>query len=141
MNLIVERADVWAAPLQDRPGGLADVLESLKDAGADLDFIVARRDSKEPGKGVAFVTPLRGDAEVAAAAEVGFNVANSIHSVRIEGANERGLAAELVRTLAAQGINLRSLAAAELGARFVMYIGFDSEQDAKKAMTLLMKDD
>ncbi|MGA1235962.1 MAG: ACT domain-containing protein [Limisphaerales bacterium] len=141
MNLIVERADVWAAPLQDRPGGLADVLETLKDAGADLDFIVARRDSKEPGKGVAFVTPLRGDAEVAAAAEVGFNVANSIHSVRIEGANERGLAAELVRRLADEGINLRSLSAAELGARFVMYIGFDTEQDAKKAVALLLKDD
>jgi hypothetical protein len=132
---------VWAAPLQDRPGGLADVLETLKDAGADLDFIVARRDSKEPGKGVAFVTPLRGDAEVAAAAEVGFNVANSIHSVRIEGANERGLAAELVRRLADEGINLRSLSAAELGARFVMYIGFDTEQDAKKAVALLLKDD
>ncbi len=141
MNLIVERADVWAAPLQDHPGGLADVLETLKDAGADLDFIVARRDSKEPGKGVAFVTPLRGDAEVAAAAEVGFNVANSIHSVRIEGANERGLAAELVRRLADEGINLRSLSAAELGARFVMYIGFDTEQDAKKAVALLLKDD
>jgi hypothetical protein len=141
MNLIVERADVWAAPLQDRPGGLADVLETLKDAGADLDFIVARRDSKEPGKGVAFVTPLRGDAEVAAAAEVGFNVANSIHSVRIEGANERGLAAELVRRLADEGINLRSLSAAELGARFVMHIGFDTEQDAKKAVALLLKDD
>jgi hypothetical protein len=141
VNLIVERADVWAAPLQDCPGGLADVLETLKDAGADLDFIVARRDSKEPGKGVAFVTPLRGDAEVAAAAEVGFNVANSIHSVRIEGANERGLAAELVRRLADEGINLRSLSAAELGARFVMYIGFDTEQDAKKAVALLLKDD
>ena len=141
MNLIVERADVWATPLEDRPGGLADVLETLSEAGADLDFIVARRDSKEPGKGVAFVTPLRGDVEVAAAAEIGFNVANSIHSVRVEGPNKQGLAAELVRTLASEAINLRSLSAAELGSRFVMYIGFDSEKDANKALGLLQQDD
>jgi hypothetical protein len=140
MNLIVERADVWATTLEDRPGGLADVLETLKEAGTDLHFIVARRDSKSPGKGVAFVTPLRGDAEVAAAAGVGFNVANSIHSVRVEGSNKPGLAAELTRRLAAQAINLRGLSAAELGTRFVMYIGFDSEEDANKALRLLQED-
>src|SRR5271157_2929746 len=43
-----------------------------------LQFIIARR--AEPGKGVVFVTPLRGDREIAAATQVGFNVAQTLHS-------------------------------------------------------------
>jgi hypothetical protein len=55
----VERVDVWAATIEDKPGGLGQALATLRDAGADLQLIIARR--AEPGKGVVFVTPLRGD--------------------------------------------------------------------------------
>ena len=72
---MVEHVDVWAAAIEDRPGGLANVLASLRDAGADLQFIIARRAPDEPGKGVLFVTPLQGDREIAAAAEMGFKCA------------------------------------------------------------------
>jgi len=57
------------------------VLAELREAGADLQSIISRR--AEPGKGVVFVTPLRGDRETAVAAQVGFNVAYTLHSVRI----------------------------------------------------------
>jgi hypothetical protein len=43
MDLLVERVDVWAATIQDRPGGLAEVLATLREAGADLQSIIARR--------------------------------------------------------------------------------------------------
>ena len=79
----VEHVDVWAATIEDRPGALAYVLAELREAGADLQFIIARR--AEPGKGVVFVTPLRGDREIAAAAQVGFNVTRTLHSVRVMG--------------------------------------------------------
>jgi hypothetical protein len=59
----VEHVDVWAATIEDRPGYLAHVLAELREAGADLHFIIARR--AEAGKGVVFVTPLRGDREIA----------------------------------------------------------------------------
>ena len=59
MDLLVERVDVWAATIQDRPGGLARVLATLREAGADLQFIVARRAPEKPGTGVVFVTPFR----------------------------------------------------------------------------------
>ena len=62
----VEHADVWAATIDDKSGALALVLAELREAGADLQFIIARR--AEPGKGVVFVTPLQGDREIAAAA-------------------------------------------------------------------------
>jgi hypothetical protein len=36
MDLLVERVDVWAATVPDRPGGLAEALSALRQAGADL---------------------------------------------------------------------------------------------------------
>ena len=136
-ELIVERVDVWAAPIKDEPGGLAAVLTGLREAGADLNFVIARRTSKEPGTGVVYVTPLRGDAEIAAATQLGFNVSNSVHSVSVEGENEPGVGARLTTLLADAGITLRGLSASVSGARFVAFIGFDSAEDAAKAAGIL----
>jgi len=139
MNLVVERVDVWAASIVDEPGGLAKVLAGLREAGVDLDFIVARRAPDKPGTGVVFVTPLRGDQEIAAASLLGFNVTHSLHSVRIEGDNKRGMAATLTEKLAAEGINLRGVSGAVIGPRFILYISFDSDEDANRAVAILKK--
>jgi hypothetical protein len=96
---------VWAATIEDKPGGLAQALAELREEGADLQLIIARR--AEPGKGVVFVTPLQGDREIAAAAQVGFNVAVTLNSVRIMGRDRSGVAAEVTQKLAEGGINLR----------------------------------
>ncbi|MFP3589258.1 amino acid-binding protein, partial [Paraburkholderia sp. SIMBA_055] len=82
MELSVERVDVWAATIEDKPGGLAQALSALRDAGADLQFVVARRTPEASGKGVVFVAPLQGEQEIRAATQVGFNVTPSLHSVR-----------------------------------------------------------
>jgi len=139
MDLIVERVPVWTASIKDEPGGLARILTGLQESGADLDFVVARRDLDKPGTGSVFVTPLRGDREVSAAAILGFNVKRSIHSVRVEGENKPGVAAELTEKLAAAGLNLRELSAAVIGARFILYIGLDSAEEAAKACDILQK--
>lgn len=131
--------DVWAASIKDQPGGLSQILEALQAEGADLDFILARRAPDQPGTGVVFVTPLRGDKEIAAATELGFNVTHSVHSVRVEGANQPGLAARVTRLLGDAGINVRGLSAAVLGARFILYLGLDTEADADKALGVLQK--
>ena len=119
MDLFVERVDVWAAPIEDQPGALADALGILRDAGADLQFIVARRTPHEPGKGVMFVTPLEGDREIAAAAQVGFNVTHTLHSVRVVGRDRPGVAAELTQELADASVNLRGFSAAVIGRQFI----------------------
>ena len=139
MNLIVERVDVWAASIKDVPGGLAKILTGLRETGADLDFVIARRAPENPGTGVLFVTPLRGDAEAAAAATLGFNVTRSLQSVRVEGENKPGVAAELAEKLAAAGINLHGFSAAKIGARFILYISLDTAEDAAKAAAILKK--
>jgi len=136
-NFIVEQVDVWAAGIEDKPSGLATVLSGLKEAGADLDFIIARRAPEKPGSGVVFVTPLRGDKEIRAANTLGFNITNSIKSVRVEGENRQGLAAEMTEKLGAAGINLHGFSAAVMGTRFILYIGLDSEGDVAKTIDII----
>lgn len=131
--------DVWAATIPDRPGGLAEVLTTLREAGADLQFIIARRAPEAPRKGVVFVTPLQGDREIRAAAQVGFNVAQSLHSVRVMGPDRPGIAAELTQKLADGGINLRGFSASVIGAQFVAHVAMDSLDDVNKAIELLEK--
>ncbi len=138
MDVLVERVDVWAASIPDRPGGLADALAALRDAGADLQFIVARR-TEEAGKGIVFVTPLQGDKEVRAAAQVGFNVTHSLHSLRVVGPDRPGAAADLAQQLAVAGINLRGFSASVLGRQYVAFLALDSEADAAKAEAILKK--
>jgi len=137
MDLLVERVNVWAAPIQDQPSSLSKALTGLREAGCDLNFVIARRNSGKPGEGVLFVTPLQGDREIQAATNLGFNVTSSVHSLRVEGKNQPGIAAAITDKLGQAGINLRGFSAAVLGAQFVIYIGFDSAEDAEKATGVL----
>ncbi len=68
MDLIAECVEVWATSIEDKPGSLANVLTGLREAGADLNFILARRAPEAFGKAEVFVTPLQGDVELGAAA-------------------------------------------------------------------------
>ncbi|MBI5835525.1 MAG: amino acid-binding protein [Armatimonadetes bacterium] len=136
-ELMVERVAVWVAGIKDEPGGLAQVIGALAEAGADLDFLIARRAPDKPGEGVVFLTPLRSDAEVQAASPWGFVATRSVHSVRIEGVNEAGAAAKVAAALAAAGLNLHGLSAAVIDTRFVAYIGLDSAEDADRAVAVL----
>ena len=133
----VERVDVWAASIEDRPGGLAQALATLRDAGADLQLIISRR--AEPGKGVVFVTPLRGDREIAAAAEVGFNITHTLHSVRVMGRDRPGVAAELTKKLADGRINLRGFSLSVIGTQYLAYAAVDSLEDSNKVIEILKK--
>jgi hypothetical protein len=139
METVVEHVDVWAASIEDKPGGLAGVLATLRDVGADLQFIIARRAPQEPGRGVVFVTPLQGDREIAAAAGVGFNVTQSLHSVRVMGRDRPGAAAELTQKLADAGMNLRGFSASVIGSQFVAYVAVESLDQANKALEILNK--
>ena len=137
MDLMVERVDVWAAAIQDRPSGLADALAALRDAGADLQFIIARRAPEAPGTGVVFVTPLQGDREVRAASQVGFSVTRHLHAVRVMGPDQPGVAAALTQKLGKAGINLRGFSASVIGSQFAAYVAVDTQEDASKVVEIL----
>ncbi len=139
MKLNVSRTDTWAAAIDDHPGGLADKLAALAAAGANLEFIIARRAPEQRGSGVVFVTPLKGAKQIKAAEAAGFQKTGSLHSLRVEGADKPGMGAKLSRALAEAGINLRGLSAAALGKRYLTHLALDTAQDAAKAAAVLQK--
>jgi len=139
MALQATKVKVWAASIEDRPGGLAEKLKGLSAAGANLEFVIARRAPDKLGTGVVFVTPIAGAAQIKAAKAAGFTATESLHSVRVEGPDAPGLGADLTGSLAEAGINLRGLSAAAIGDRMVCYLALDSAEDATKCMRLLRK--
>jgi hypothetical protein len=139
MKLNVSRTDTWASTIEDRPGGLADKLAALAAAGANLEFIIARRAPEQRGNGVVFVTPLKGAKQIKAAEAAGFQKTESLHSFRIEGADNPGTGARLTAAIANAGINLRGLSAAAVGKRYVAHLALDTAQDAAKAAAVLKK--
>jgi len=139
MPYSIRKVDVWAAEIDDRPGGLTGKLEALAKAGASLEFSIARRAPDKPGKGVVFLTPVRGAKQTGAAINAGLGTTDSLHSVRVEGPDRPGLGTKMTRALADAGINLRGISAAALGRKSVAYFAFDSADDAGNAIKLLKK--
>jgi hypothetical protein len=125
--------DVWAAQIDDAPGGLARTLRAIADVGADLDCVLARRESTTKGKGVVFVTPLHGKEQLENAGEIGLHRAEHIATLKIEGDDRPGMGADLAKVMGETGANLHGLTAMVVGGRFVCYASFDSTADLERA--------
>jgi hypothetical protein len=139
MAYAINKVDVWAGEIADRPGGLADTLDALQNAGVNLEFVVARRAPDKPGTGVVFVTPIKGTKQKAAAGAAGLQTTDSLHSVRVEGLDRPGLGSKMTQALADAGINLRGISAAAMGRRAITYFAFDTAADADNALRVLRK--
>ena len=133
----ISRVDVWTRAIDDRAGSLAATLEPLADAGVDLTFLIARRRTLVPGKGVVFLGGISGAKGAKAAAAAGFTKATDITGLRVEGTNKPGDCHRVTRLLADAGISLRGLSASVIGRKYVLILGFDSADDAAKATQLL----
>lgn len=139
MALKVTKADVWAVTLDDRAGGAADKLEGLAKGGANLEMLLARRTSEQPGKGVMFVTPLKGAKAMKAAQDAGMGKPQNIYSVRIEGGDKAGLGSKIARALGDAGVSFRGMSAVAVGKKFVSYIACDTAEDQARAIAALKK--
>jgi len=127
------RVDTWAASIPDRAGALAAELKALAGAGANLEFIIARRAPEKSGTGVVFVTPIKGARQVAAARAAGWTKTSSLHTLRVEGPDKPGQGARILSALADKGLNLRGVSAAAIGKKFVCHVALDAKTDAAKA--------
>ena len=139
MKLKISRADVWTATIEDRTGGAADKLEPLVKAGANFEFVFARRTPEQPGMGILVVYPIKGTKVSKAATEAGFAKPDNIHMVRIEGTDKPGTTAKITGALASGGINFCALSATALGRKFVSYLALDTAADAVTAVSVLRK--
>lgn len=139
MAYTISKVNVWAGTIKDRPGGVAEKLNALSRARANLDFVIARRAPDKPGRGVLFVAPLKKAAQTRAARKAGLKRADKMYSLRVVGPDRAGLGAKITRALAEAGINMRGLSAAAIKGRSVVYFAFDKRTDANKATRILKK--
>lgn len=139
MALKATKAEVWAVSIDDRAGGVGDKLEPLAKAGANFEMVFARRTPENPGKGMLFVTPVKGAKATRAARDAGMGTPQTIHSVRIEGGDRPGLGAKIARALGNAGISFRGISGIAIGRKFVSYVACDSAEDQAKAIAALKK--
>lgn len=137
MALKIESIEVWATDLVDHPGDLARVLGALAQAGASVDCVVARRRDDNPETGTVFVSPIKGKKVIDAAERAGIQPADKLGTLRVEAPDKPGLGAKMCAALANAGINLKGVTASVVGNKSVVYFGFDSKDDAKKAAKVL----
>jgi hypothetical protein len=139
MKLKITKSEMWKATIDDQPGGAAAVLDPVARAGANLEFAFARRAPEMPGKGLLFVTPVKGKKVVAAAQAAGLGPAPDMHLLRIEGGDKPGTTAAIARTLANAGISFRALSATAVGRNFKGFLVLDSAEDAARSSAALKK--
>ena len=137
MAYTVSKFDVWTAEISDRVGGLAGTLEPLANAGADLAFVVARRQPHKPGKGIVFLGGVSGGKATKAAAAVGLSKSTEIAALRVEETNKPGSCHRMTQMIAGAGINLRGLSATVIGKKCVYILAFDGAADANQAARVL----
>lgn len=138
MSYRITNEFVCGGAISDRTEALADALQTLTDAGLDLEMIVSRPD--QSGWSLMFVSPLRTMEEIEAAEKIGLRREGSMQTLRIEGPNRPGVGARVASVLAKAGLKLRGYWALSLGDRCVTDIAFESEEDQAKAKSLLEKE-
>ena len=137
MSYEISKVDIWVGEIPDRPRGFMRKLELLTQAGANLEFVIARPDKR--GKAVVFLAPLQGAAQIQAAEEALLTKAARMHTLRISGPNQSGLGELITRSVADEGLNLRGLSAASIDGKSVTYLRFRNADDAERAKMALKR--
>lgn len=137
MSYEIEQVDVWAGEIENHPGELAGKLEGLRDAGANLEFVIVRPVADPSNEGVLYVAPVQGAAQAAAAEQAGLHRSSSIHALRVRGPDRPGLIAELARALGSHDINITGLSAAVIPPGIVLYLRFEFQREREAAREVL----
>lgn len=139
MLVNVTKVDLWSAVIPDQPGSIAQKLEGLAKAGANLDFIMAWRNPARPDQSVIAVSPLAGELQLQAAAALGFRPNDNGGAVRVEAPNQPGMGYRVTQALAMEGLNLKGISTIVVGNQVGIYIALDSQQDAEKTVRVLQR--
>jgi hypothetical protein len=137
MSFRYDRVHVWSCEVTDKPGGVADKLAALAQAGENLEYVGTRRTPEKPGWGILYIAPVTGPDQVRAARSAGMHEVKNPVVIRVEGDNKAGLAHRLTHEWALAGISFQGLTMAVLGDKFVGYAAFDNSDDANRAATIL----
>jgi hypothetical protein len=138
MGLTLRRITLWREEVDNTPGILAKVLGPLADAGMNLQVVMGYRFPGNETKAAIEVYPVSGKKTVDAATSAGLS-ASTIPTLLVEGDNRQGLGKAIAEAIAEAGINLGFLVTQVVGRRYSSVIGFENEEDAKRATSLIRK--
>jgi hypothetical protein len=138
MALTVKKITLWRCEVANRPGALANTLDPITKAGADLQVLMGYRFPGNESRAAIELFPVSGKKASSAASAAGLKP-SAIPALLVEGDNKPGVAYAIARGLADAGINLDFLVAQAIGRRYVATCGFESEQDATKAAGVIKK--
>jgi hypothetical protein len=138
MAITVKKITLWRAEVDNQPGVLAKTLEPLATAGADLKVVMGYRHPTADGKATIELFPVSGRKAATAAGRAGLSAAK-IPALMVEGDNKPASGCAIAQAIAAAGINMAFFVAQAIGRKFVAVIGFESEDDARKATPAIKK--
>jgi hypothetical protein len=138
MPVTVKNISLWRAEVENRPGALAQTLEPLSAAGANLQVLMGYGYPGNETKAAIEVYPVANKKQASAAQKAGLT-ASAIPTLLVEGDNKPGLGHAIAAALAGAGINLHFLVAQVIGRRYAAILGFGSQADAKQAGSLIKK--
>jgi predicted amino acid-binding ACT domain protein len=136
VELTVKPVQLWILIGADRKGMLADALEPLVEAGADLQIVMGYRYPGELDRAAVEVFPVEGPTQEAAARKAGLELSDT-PCLKVDGEDRKGLGAQMARALADAGISMAFHVAQTVGRKFTAVIGFLTEEDAAKATRII----
>ncbi len=132
MTVQIRKVTLWRAEIGDRPGALADLLEPLAEAGADLQIVMGHRVPGAGSRAIVEVAPISTRRAAAAAQKTTLTPARG-RALLVLGDNRPGLGNRIARALADSQVNIAGLVAQVAGARYSAVFEFESEADLDKA--------
>jgi hypothetical protein len=132
MAVSIRKLTLWRTEVEHRPGALAELLEPLAAAGADLQIVMGYRIPGHKDRAVIELAPV-GTRKLVEAAEGAGLTAGGAPTLLVVGDNRPGLANRIARALADTGVNIAFLVAQVVGRRYSAVFGFESEADLDKA--------
>jgi hypothetical protein len=132
MAITVKSVKLWALHGPDKTGFLADALEPLASAGANLRVVMAYCNPGQPDRAAIEVFPVSGKKAEAAARAAGLSPSDTA-CLLVEGDDRPGLGAALGRAIAQAGVSMSFLIAETVGRKFSAVMGFRSQADAATA--------
>jgi hypothetical protein len=138
MAVTVKKAILWRSEVDNSSGMLANILQPLSEAGADLQVVMAYRYRDGENKAAIELYPVSGKKSAAAAQTAGL-APSSISTLVVEGDNRPGLGHAITRAVGGAGINMSFVMAQVVGRKYSAVFGFENEVDASKAATLIKR--
>jgi len=138
MPVTVKSISLWRKEVQNQVGTLAQTLEPVTKAGANLRVLMGYRYPGDGTRAAIELYPVAGKRVTDAAAEAGLE-ASSIPTLLVEGDDKPGLGLAIADAISGARVNMTFFVAQVIGRKFSAVLGFETEADATTAAPLIKK--